>query len=603
MRKLIVLLLAFVLVFSLCCCDNNTADEVSAEEEAVVLSPEEQRKVYHDAAEKTVNIDSVGYDVSMWETVTYLTYQDSNSVTVHAGENGNDWYGEYTENDVSFDCFYVDGYIHTNESGSDYKAPMTEAEFADYTKTRVYPAVGDEYAAVNAVLNDDGTYTVSLNGMLSVPEALAKHFQKLGMTDIAVTRAAGFAEINEDSFITHQTAAFELSMSHNGEPITAEYSVEITYTVDGDHTVKLPPDREYMELENISIPFLVGGAYDNVMGSSYYANYRTFYDYINDDTEYSMELNYGLMAVENYNGFEASDQTTIIYNTVNSGKTVEKSSKYSSGKYKSKTGSSSSDKEKMTDEYARNMYFRMLLDYEPQLEDFKSISVNETENSYELRYEYSEYGTLLYCQNVLTALIGEQEGIAVNSDDYTITASGGTIRMDKDSKALTSHEIYIETQFDDGDDSYTVVFEHILTFYYRPTLVVGNAEAAAGEAVEVSVYLYGNTGTACLDVEPSCDTNVLSFVSAELCKELSGEGVFETSPEDAEILTEAVWADSSNYYGNGLVMTVTFQVAEDAPPGDYTVSLVEHDDDIVKAEGEDTIIIEAGYVSGTIKVF
>lgn len=457
MRKLLALSLTVLLLLGLCSCENGT----TTDRKDTMVVDQEQRRIYYEAAEKTNLLDKLEYDISAICTVTYPNQQSEISKQAHIEKNGSVYHAELSSNDTVFDCFYMDGYIYSDESGGCFKAPVTEKAFGNYIDSSVYSAVGAEFANVILSEKSDGGYTVELAGMTTVPEAFEDMLDKLGMTDCVLGSISGQAAVDSNGIITCQSITAELNMTDSGQAVTGVYSAEIKYITRAESEIQLPTEVNYIEIDDIDTPMLVKNSYKNITGCSYDASYESLYSYHSDDAEYSMKLNYAIEVTEPAIGFEASDETAIVYNTVNGTKTVNKSSEYRAGKYSTVNGNVSNSEE-MSDSSARSLYNHMLLDYEPEFDVFRSLSVCDTGSCYEIKYEYSDYGVLLYCQNVLTALINDQEGAAVHAENFTIVSSQGTIVVDKKLETLLSHEISISTQFNNDAQSFYVGFDHVL---------------------------------------------------------------------------------------------------------------------------------------------
>ena len=110
----------------------------------------------------------------------------------------------------------------------------------------------------------------------------------------------------------------------------------------------------------------------------------------------------------------------------------------------------------------------------------------------------------------------------------------------------------------------TVSFEVILDKVAASGLiVVQDGSAAPGGTITLTVELKNNPGFAYLAVTPVYDTSVLTLVSVE-----NGEII-----EDFDYDTNLTWSASENSTGNGLLLKLTFAVAEDATEGKYVVDL------------------------------
>lgn len=114
-------------------------------------------------------------------------------------------------------------------------------------------------------------------------------------------------------------------------------------------------------------------------------------------------------------------------------------------------------------------------------------------------------------------------------------------------------------------------------------LTVGNAAAKAGGTVSVDVMLTENTGITGLAFEVSYDTSVLTLESVEREDALSG---FTYVPEgDLSSPCKLTWNDDSmsNDTSTGVLVTLTFSVAENAAAGDSDIIITYDPDDVFKS--------------------
>ncbi len=93
--------------------------------------------------------------------------------------------------------------------------------------------------------------------------------------------------------------------------------------------------------------------------------------------------------------------------------------------------------------------------------------------------------------------------------------------------------------------------------------VQGVINAMKGDTVDVQVLLGGNPGIAFLALTPVYDTSVLTLVSVSNGEILS----------DMDQGVNLVFSSNSDSYADGMLVTLTFVIAEDAPAGEYAVSL------------------------------
>lgn len=110
------------------------------------------------------------------------------------------------------------------------------------------------------------------------------------------------------------------------------------------------------------------------------------------------------------------------------------------------------------------------------------------------------------------------------------------------------------------------------SFYFDVTLdkltasgqiIVHNGVAAPGATVTLTVELKNNPGIAYLAVTPVYDASVLKLVSVE-----NGDIIHDFDHD-----TNFSWSAAENSTANGVMMRLTFEIADNAAKGDYTVSL------------------------------
>jgi hypothetical protein len=132
------------------------------------------------------------------------------------------------------------------------------------------------------------------------------------------------------------------------------------------------------------------------------------------------------------------------------------------------------------------------------------------------------------------------------------------------------------------------------------TLSIASATAKAGDVVSLDISLANNPGVTNIELWVTFDTNYLQL---------------EAKPEDGGIFPDVVFgsklnrspykmvfsddADFLDYDDNGLLATMNFVVAEDAPAGDYTIGISADDCLIFNSNDED---VAFDFVEGKITV-
>ena len=118
----------------------------------------------------------------------------------------------------------------------------------------------------------------------------------------------------------------------------------------------------------------------------------------------------------------------------------------------------------------------------------------------------------------------------------------------------------------------------------RPTLIVGSTRAKAGDkGVEVMVQLVRNPGVLGIDFDIYYDESVMTLVDAQ--SELQLEGCEYTAPAYYRNPTTFLWDfQDANWVADGVFLTLYFDIAEDAPVGNYEVKLLYSYGNIFDAE-------------------
>lgn len=118
----------------------------------------------------------------------------------------------------------------------------------------------------------------------------------------------------------------------------------------------------------------------------------------------------------------------------------------------------------------------------------------------------------------------------------------------------------------------------------RPTLIVGSTRAKAGDkGVEVMVQLVRNPGVLGMDFDIYYDESVMTLVDAR--SELQLEGCEYTAPAYYRNPTTFLWDfQDANWVADGVFLTLYFDIAEDAPVGNYEVKLLYSYGNIFDAE-------------------
>ena len=193
--------------------------------------------------------------------------------------------------------------------------------------------------------------------------------------------------------------------------------------------------------------------------------------------------------------------------------------------------------------------------------------------------------------NVTVTIDPTEGGSVTGAGDYylgqevTLTATpneGYTFDGWYENGELVSSEATIT--FAAADRNLTAKF---ISFEEYPQVNMGSAEVEAGKEVVVTLLIKNNPGIAGLVVTLKYDDSVLTLKDAVNGELFSG---FDSALNIA-------WDESFNVTGDGILVTLTFAVAEGAAAGDYTVEVVVRE--CVDENGENIDIMAA---NGTITV-
>lgn len=137
-----------------------------------------------------------------------------------------------------------------------------------------------------------------------------------------------------------------------------------------------------------------------------------------------------------------------------------------------------------------------------------------------------------------------------------------------------------------------------------PTIEVSGKSVEAGETVEVSITVSSNPGVAFMRLGVEYDTDVLSLTGV---KDGGILGSAVHSPDLTPYPYILFWNNGtakSDFKSDGVIATLTFKVASDAPVGTYpiTVSYDNDDDDIMNVNFEHIgFVVKNGGVTVTKK--
>ena len=191
------------------------------------------------------------------------------------------------------------------------------------------------------------------------------------------------------------------------------------------------------------------------------------------------------------------------------------------------------------------------------------------------------HDSVTYCTECGEELSRETVTVPATGHSYTsiVTAPTATDR------GYTTHTCTLcgDTYMDSYTDPVPVVDES------APQLVIANARARAGEEIEVGVILHNNPGLTGMVLTPVFDSAALTLKSVKKADLGFAVSVIKNITLDT---------DGDNVTEDGILITMTFAVNEDAAAGDYRIGLI-----VRECTNEDWDDIELAVVNGTLTVY
>lgn len=103
-------------------------------------------------------------------------------------------------------------------------------------------------------------------------------------------------------------------------------------------------------------------------------------------------------------------------------------------------------------------------------------------------------------------------------------------------------------------------------------IAMESGAASAGEQITLDISISGNTGVAYLKLKVAYDSDVLTLASTENTGLL--EGTYTTSKKIDTNPYILQWMGAGNSIGDGVIVTLTFDVADTAVVGEYEISIL-----------------------------
>lgn len=133
----------------------------------------------------------------------------------------------------------------------------------------------------------------------------------------------------------------------------------------------------------------------------------------------------------------------------------------------------------------------------------------------------------------------------------------------------------------------------------KPTFVVSDTKAKAGKTVDVTVSVQNNPGIMAAKINVFYDTAVLSLKSVTNGS-LMGESLFDQGGNISAVPYTVCWNDmSKNFCDDGILVTYTFEVNENAPIGVTPVSLTYDEGSTFNSDLEN---VKFSTINGTVEI-
>ena len=131
------------------------------------------------------------------------------------------------------------------------------------------------------------------------------------------------------------------------------------------------------------------------------------------------------------------------------------------------------------------------------------------------------------------------------------------------------------------------------------TLVIDSVEAKAGDTVTLNVSIKDNPGLAAGKYEVDYDSNVMKVIDNGYDKgDLIADEAMVFVGNTKQYPNIVVWTGSQDILGDGVVMTMTVKIADNAKAGEYPITILSDTLEMINAKQEKMLPdIEAGKIT------
>lgn len=131
------------------------------------------------------------------------------------------------------------------------------------------------------------------------------------------------------------------------------------------------------------------------------------------------------------------------------------------------------------------------------------------------------------------------------------------------------------------------------------TLVIDSVEAKAGDTVNINVSIKDNPGLAAGKYEVDYDSNVMKVIDNGYDKgNLIADEAMVFVGNTKQYPNIVVWTGSQDILGDGVIMTMTIKISDNAKAGEYPITILSDSLEMINAKQEKMLPdIEAGKIT------
>ena len=175
-----------------------------------------------------------------------------------------------------------------------------------------------------------------------------------------------------------------------------------------------------------------------------------------------------------------------------------------------------------------------------------------------------------------------------NSSSSSSSSSGNNNNANNDVPPEKADEISSNSFIEDG--------EKVIT---DGTLVIDSVEAKAGDTVNINVSIKDNPGLAAGKYEVDYDSNVMKVIDNGYDKgDLIADEAMVFVGNTKQYPNIVVWTGSQDILGDGVIMTMTIKISDNAKAGEYPITILSDSLEMINAKQEKMLPdIEAGKIT------